>query len=469
MLLFLTFGLMTAAALLFLVPPLLRSARRSPPRQAYDLEIYREQLKELEGDVERGLATPEQREEAEREIQRRMLALSGASDKQGPAQPSPTVRLATALAVAVALPLAAGSLYLTLGSPGLEGQPFAARERAAPAVAGTGVGPVEEMIERLVQHLKSDPDDIEGWLLLARSYREVGRHEAEVMAFRHVAVLSDGDPAITAALAEAIVFAADGVVTPEATEVFEQALARDPNQTAARFYLALARLQAGETEQALAMWAALARGAPPGASWVPKLRQQIADVAREAGLDPRDFLGDDTGAATDGGELAPGPSQEDIAAAQEVSEDDRQAMIRGMVGRLAARLEDDPDDADGWRRLGRSYLVLGEAQAARDAYARAAALSPDDIPTLEGYAEAILAAAAPEGSLPADAVAVYRRLMTLDPNHGPALWHLGLAEAEAGNREETKVLWRRLLRLLPPDSPEYASLKGHIAELERRQ
>ncbi|MFQ5984689.1 MAG: c-type cytochrome biogenesis protein CcmI [Alphaproteobacteria bacterium] len=466
MLLFFILGLMTAAALLFLLAPLLRPARGSAPRRSYDLEIYRNQLKELASDLDRGLVTPDQREQAEREIQRRMLAAAADPDAKGEERRPASQRVATALTIAVVLPLAAGSLYLALGSPGLEGRPFAAREQVAPAVARTEAGPLEEMIERLVRRLETNPNDLESWLLLAQSYREVGRREAAVIAFRHAAMLSDGDPEITAGLGEAIVFAADGMVTPEAIEAFGQVLARDPDQPAARFYLALARLQAGQTEEALAMWGALVESAPPGASWLPRLRQQIADVAREDGLDPADFLPEDAGTVAGGGDVAPGPTQEDMAAAREMSDEDRITMIRDMVERLAARLEEDPDDAQGWQRLGRSYLVLGEAQAARDAYARAAVLRPGDIPTLEGYAEAILAAAPPEGALPEEAVTVYRRLLTLDANNGPALWYLGLAEAQAGNREEGKALWQRLLNLLPPDSPEYANLKGYIAELD---
>jgi cytochrome c-type biogenesis protein CcmH len=144
--------------------------------------------------------------------------------------------------------------------------------------------------------------------------------------------------------------------------------------------------------------------------------------------------------------------------------EERQKAIRGMVESLAARLEAEPNDVEGWRRLGRAWLVLGEREKAKAAYAKAAALAPERVEVLSDYA-GVLFDEAKGDDLPAEFVAVLRRVLALDPNHGDALWFVGLAEAKAGNRDTAVQLWERLLDRLPPDSREYAEIKARLAEL----
>jgi cytochrome c-type biogenesis protein CcmH len=268
-------------------------------------------------------------------------------------------------------------------------------------------------------------------------------------------------------LAEHRVFAAGGVVSPAAVADFEAALAADANQPAARFYLALARAQAGDYRTALDGWLALARESPADAPWMAALREQIDQAAGALGVAlPTDIDGIEATETTETTEGiaagAPGPSAEDVAAAQEMSEGEQAEMIRAMVARLAIRLEDEPGDLDGWRRLGRSYDMLGETAAARDAYARAAALAPGDVAALAEYADALGRAAPAGGPVSADAVAVYRRLLALDGDSPVALWHLGRAAAESGYDDEARALWQRLLAVLPPGGEDYDIVRGAI-------
>jgi cytochrome c-type biogenesis protein CcmH len=144
--------------------------------------------------------------------------------------------------------------------------------------------------------------------------------------------------------------------------------------------------------------------------------------------------------------------------------EERQQAIRGMVENLAARLEAEPDDVDGWRRLGRAQLVLGERDKAKAAYAKAAALAPDRVEVLSDYA-GVLFDEASSDALPPEFVAVLRRILAIEPDHGDALWFVGLAEAKAGNRDAAAQLWERLLGRLPPDSREYEEVKQRLADL----
>ncbi len=459
MVLFVVFGVMTAFALALLVPPLLRRPADNAPRVAYDLEIYRDQLREIERDVGRGLIDGGQAASARTEVERRILAAAPA-DQVAPSRSAPGGPvLAVAFVLLIALPLGAGSLYLWLGAPDLEGQSFATRERPGPSPDPSAAGmDLETAAKRLAERLQSEPDDIEGWMMLGRTYGVLERYEEAVFALRRATALSGGDPAVAALLGEHQVFATDGLVSPDAIETFETVIAADPDQPMARFYLGLAEAQAGDMRAALDGWVALARDSPRDAPWLPVLRARIEEVAGTLGVDVAGLL-------PEAPAVAPGPTGDDIEAAGDMSAEDRQEMIRSMVARLAARLEDEPDDLEGWMRLGRSYGVLGEAAPARDAFARAAALAPTDARVLGDYAAAIVAAEADGAPVPDGGVAVLRRLLALDGDSTTALWYLGRAEAERGNAVEARVLWRRLRTLLPADSPDHAAVGEAIDSL----
>ena len=165
---------------------------------------------------------------------------------------------------------------------------------------------------------------------------------------------------------------------------------------------------------------------------------------------------------------APGPTAEQAQAAQQMAPQDREQMIRGMVQRLADRLKDNPDDVEGWTRLGRSYAVLGERQKSLDAYARAAALKPNDPAVLANHAQAIAEAADPKAPIPADSVRLFQEVLKMDALNPQALWVVGLADAQSGDRKGALEKWRRLLGRLPPDSPEFNQLQRRITELEKQ-
>ena len=144
-------------------------------------------------------------------------------------------------------------------------------------------------------------------------------------------------------------------------------------------------------------------------------------------------------------ERAGGPTAEDAAAAEALSPDERTEMIRGMVAGLAARLEESPDDLDGWLRLARSYEILGERERAEEAVGRAAALNPGDVALQARYASALLDGLGPTDPLPEAAVATYRRVLERDPGHPDALFFTGLSEARASRTEEARAIWTKLL------------------------
>lgn len=446
-------GVMSLFAVALLLWPLLWQAPPSPPRDAYDLEVYRDQLAEIERDVERGVLGADLAESARAEIGRRALAaderVTAATETIAPTAPW---RRWTFMAVA-AVPALAAVLYSYGGVPGLIDpvQPVA-EGPAAPSDAE-----IETLLARLAERLRQAPDDLEGWRLMARTLFSLRRFADSAAAFDKALALAPGDAELMARLGEALGFANGGTVTPRAVELFNAARKADPKGARARYYLGLAALQAGRRGEALEIWRALEAEAEPAAAWLPTLRPRIRRLAKELGVEP-----------SAPGPAASGPTKDDVAAARDMSADDRQAMIRTMVARLESRLEKEPDDADGWLRLGRSWRVLDEAEKSRDAYARAAKLRPDDTGVLVAYADSLFWATTSGAKLPDALGRTIARILELEPNNRNGLWLAGLAAQGAGDTAETGRYWRKLLALLTAGSPEHEQLSRRIKALDEK-
>jgi cytochrome c-type biogenesis protein CcmH len=336
------FAAMTALAVFAVLWPLSRS--RGPAASGSDVAVYRDQLQEVERDRAAGLIPDDEAQAARVEVSRRLLAAADAVEAETRGSPSAALwrRRVVAVVALFALPLGACGLYLALGSPGLPSQPLTNRTANPHADQ-----PIESLVARVEERLAQNPEDGRGWELLAPIYLRMGRFDDAVQARRRALSLNGESAARQADLGEAMTAAANGVVTAEAKGVFSRALELDPQALKAQFFLGLAAEQDGQREQAASIWRALIAQAPPDAPWVELVRASLARV------DPT--------------VAPPGPSAGDIAAAGALSEGERQQMIRAMVERLAQRLKQDGSDGDGWLRLVRAYMVLGEPERARAA------------------------------------------------------------------------------------------------------
>lgn len=457
---FMAMTLVAAGALLL---PFLRRPPQSVSRAAYDIEIYRDQLAEIDRDVRRGLIEETEARAARTEIGRRALAADSAG--RAKVKPAATTRAmpVAVLALAVAVPLGAFVLYLDLGSPHLPGQPLAQRH-AGPQ---SDTRQDESLVAQLAERLRDRPDDAQGWTLLARSYGTLGRHDEAVAAWRNVRRLTPESSDALGGLAEALVQAAGGTVPPEAIRLFESVSKSAENEPRSRFYLGLAQAQAGEPRHALQIWTDLVAISPPDAPWLEGVRAQIRRVAAEAKIDPVTLAPSPQAAALAARNATGAPSGPQAEAIARLPPAQQQEVIRGMVDSLAARLEAEPDDVEGWRRLARARKVLGEREKAIEAHAKAASLAPGRVDVLTDYASALFETIAPGEKLPAPFVEIMRKLLDADPNHGDALWFVGVAEAEAGRRAAAVALWQRLLDQLPPDARERQEIQVQIERLKR--
>jgi cytochrome c-type biogenesis protein CcmH len=474
--LWLALGLMTLLAVGLVVAPLVRRGGLVASRRDYDLRVYRAQLAELTREQERGVLGEREAEAARLEVERRILA-ADAADRRGRHAPAERGRhWATAVVLLVVLPALAGGLYWQLGSPCQPAAPFAERagERAQLAAAEEreqeALRSLEPMIARLEVRLESDPDDIETSLHLGRAYALAGQFERAAATYRDAIARHEGVAELHSALGEALVMASGGMVGEEAGAAFDQALNLNAGDVRARFYAGLALLQRGEQQDALDAWAGLIEDAPADAPWLPDLRRRTAALAQDLGLDPDRALPASRPAAeiegADGATGRRGPPTEQMRAAEAMSPAERQEMIREMVAGLVARLERQPDDIEGWRMLGRSWGVLGEAAKSAEAYRQVASRLPDDVSAQVDYAEALLAQQSMDQPPSAQVVTQLQQILELDGDNPVALFHLGRAAAARGDTTVAARHWQRLLAQIPADAPVRTELERLLANLQ---
>ncbi|MER8882777.1 c-type cytochrome biogenesis protein CcmI [Mesorhizobium sp. M0482] len=347
-------AILTLGASLAVLLPLAGGSKNASAAGDHDLEVYRDQLAELDRDMARGLIQPMEAEEARAEIARRILRLSNAGHADDTAtQPSRSTRLVATAAVLL-VPLVSWGLYGQLGSPDLPSQPLSERLAKNPADSS-----VDELIARAEAHLAANPSDGRGWDVLAPVYLRMQRYADAVTAYRN-AIRLDGDSAARqAGLGEAIANAAGGIVSAEAQAAFEAALKLDPANPKASFYLAMGMAQEGRIAEATAAWQKMLAALPQGSPWRGAVEQALAESAARSVASEAP---------------AKGPTAEDIDAASSMSPQDRQAMISTMVAGLDEKLRQNPRDEEGWMQLVRSYAVLGKTDQARDALNRGIAV-----------------------------------------------------------------------------------------------
>lgn len=347
-------ALMTFAATAALVYPLRRSrtAVAAVADDAHDVEVYRDQLAEIERDVAAGLIGAPEAEVSRAEIGRRLIqAARRAEDAALPASGARWTRYAVGL-ILVFIPAAALTAYIELGSPGAPQLPLAARMSQDPAKADLAV-----LVANAERHLAANPDDGRGWDVLGPIYLRVGRLEDAEAAFRKAITLLGPSVTRQSGLGEAIVLQAGGIVTEEAQLVFQSARELDSEDPRPAYFLAIALAQSGKSAEAKAAFEALIARSPPDAPWIATVRGQIADLETMAGPN------------------APAlPSQADIAAAAAgKTPAEQQDMVRGMVASLEEKLKADPNNLDGWLMLIRSKSVIGDTAGAQAAFERATA------------------------------------------------------------------------------------------------
>jgi cytochrome c-type biogenesis protein CcmH len=387
-------GVLALAVTGVMFAPLIAGRSGGARRASYDMQVYRDQLREIDADAARGVLTQAEAEATRVEISRRLLAAADAEASEAPSGTAPrAVNRAAAIALGLAVVAGTAGLYAAIGGPGQPDQPLVARleamstaratrpsQAAVEAIvaetgtAGAAPGASEEdraLVERLETLLEGRPDDLQGHRLLARSEAALGRWaRARAAQERVVAILADDATAQDRVdLAEFMILATSGYVSPEAEAMIGAALEAAPGHPVARYYSGLALLQGGRPDLTLDLWSRLLAEGPQDAPWIIQILSQIDEVAAAAGRPaPPVPPQEPATAAGPGGDLGP---------------PDEAAMIEGMVEGLAARLASEGGPPEDWARLIRSLGVLGRTAEAGAIWAEAQDVFATDAEAME--------------------------------------------------------------------------------------
>lgn len=385
-------ALVAAIATLFGLAMLRRQPQEETTTASRDLQVYRDQMAEVDRDRTRGTLSAPEAERARLEIARRMLDVDR-QERQGRglgarAGAAPLRASVTAFCAVLAVLGAAFAGYLWLGAAGYPDQPLAGRLQAAEELYASRPAQAEAearaaanrpplpapdpqftaLMEKLRAAVAQRPEDPQGLALLARNEMTLGNFNAGWQAQKRL-IAAKGAAATAedhAQLGEDMVVAAGGLVTREAEAAFSEALRLDPRNGLSLYYVGLMMAQNGRGDRAFRLWDGLLRNTPADAPWQQPIRQNIRDLAWIAGEENYDMPG-----------TAPGPSAADMQAAQDMTPEQRTEMIRGMVGRLGDRLAAEGGPPQDWARLISSLRMLGEVehagQIAEEARARFAA------------------------------------------------------------------------------------------------
>lgn len=364
-----------------------------------DLALYKDQLREVDSDLARGVLSETESESARLEISRRILAADKRAQMETLANPAPSI-INKLLAAFVILTVLTGSLgiYANLGEPNLPDRPLVARLAAAQEARAQRLSQEDaevqvpdekinipedylKLVKKLREAIKKRPNDEQGLRLLALHEFRIGKYRAARKA--HTRIMKVVGDKVTAKdyidFAEVMIFATNGYVSPEAEITLSQALKLKPNDGRTRYYSGLAMAQNGRADVAYRLWEGLLKEGPQDAAWIPLIKSQIDDVARLAGINMSN-------------QPLPGPTTDQINAASEMTKEGRKKMIRGMVSGLGERLATNGGTMNEWARLIRALGVLGETARASEIWNEAKDVFSDNPKALNLLLEAAQAA-----------------------------------------------------------------------------
>lgn len=360
---------------------------------AIELRVYKDQLNEVDRDMTRGMLTEDAAKRARLEISRRMLDADSKKDQH--TTKDAALPLWAALLIGAMVFGGGVWLYTVEGAPTYRDLPLETRLALAQEIRETrptqaiaedsapASPPLEtpnpehlELLDQLRAALETRPDDLQGHMLLARNASVVGEYrEAYAAQTRVIAIKGDAATAEDyATLADFMILAVGGYISPEAEAAITQSLARDAGNGTANYYAGLMFAQTGRPDMTFQLWSRLLSNSAPDDLWVAPIRDQIESVAFAAGerytLPPLPSA-----------ELK-GPTANDIEAAADMDTGDRMAFIQSMVDQLSARLANDGGTPDEWAQLISALGVLGDTSRARAIWGEAQVIFGPDAAAL---------------------------------------------------------------------------------------
>jgi cytochrome c-type biogenesis protein CcmH len=279
-------ALLIVIALAFVLPPALQRSNESDvktgeARKQANIAVYRDQLTELEADLRNGIVSEEQYSQDREEIERRLLE-DTATARSEKASTAPISARNTAYLLGIGVPLIAVIFYLNVGQPALienrapTGVPPAAA--TAPAPAERSQAQIEANVAKLAQRLESNPNDPQGWTMLARSYSSMEKYGEAAKAYAKATELNPKDADLLAEYAFATAMSEGKSLEGKPLEIINRALKIDPNNAKALQLAGSAAFQAKDYKKAIDYWNRVLKQVPPNSEVSATIEERINEA-----------------------------------------------------------------------------------------------------------------------------------------------------------------------------------------------
>lgn len=434
-------ALLTLLVLAWLLYPLLRNRHQgSITTEGLNAAIHRDQLHALEADLARGVINQEDFEATRDELQLRLLddtqSTPMAQSEKSKRWLSPR---STAIIVALITPLLTVGLYMKIGNPTLI-DPVKSQQM--------GQQEITNMVDKLAERQKANPTDLQGWTMLARSYRVMGRLEDARNAFENAGSYIDTDPDALLDYAAVLGGLQGNKLEGRPAALIDQALKVNPDHPSALMLLGISAYQRADYVSAVKAWEKLLSMLDPASSDAQQMQGNIADARAQGKMPPADTT-----------KLPPVPAG---AAAGGMTPE----MINEMVERLATRLKDNPEDYTGWARLANAYKVQGKLDQAVQAFAKTGPLLESDANMITQYAD--LLAMRAQGDFKGQPMTLINKALSIDPNQPNALMMAAQAAYQAKDYAKAIGHWETVLTVLPKDTEDSRQVQAEIVDAKSK-
>jgi cytochrome c-type biogenesis protein CcmH len=335
----------SVVAILFVLVPYLR-AKEPEGSITPDIDVYKAQLKELNNDLKSGIIDDEEATRTKLEIERRILK---AADGQliSSTLEKPNNFLSLAIVVII---LFSAAFYAVIGTPGMPDFPIEEfRQQEMPMDRVEALAQTDDLIAKVKARLASSPEEVQGWGYLANLEMNKGNFQKAAEALYQAHIIAPDVFDYQLMYAESLIMASNERVTPAALIILNKAKKMAPEHPGPRYYLALADFQAGDVGVAHSEWKVIQGELENSDPMMPLLNVWINRAEVALGIaEPLPQT------------RAPSITAEQAETIQSMSADEQQELIRQMVLQLATKQEENPTNIEGWTRLSRAYMVLGE-------------------------------------------------------------------------------------------------------------
>ena len=448
---------------------LAQSQKQANRRKSLNIELYEQKKAQIEQDFANGLLDEEAKVQAQNEIEHSLIQDAEVSGSETLVQLSNGHAKVLTMTFMLFIPIFSVVTYAFIKPDNYD---QVVLKQPLPEQPGSQQAPdINAMVVSLENKLKANPDNIQGWNMLGRSYVVMQRFADAVIAYGKAIELSktsqESVPDLEINYVEALMQTGKKENYAKARTVLVDLLAKNPDDGDALWFMGFLDYEAGNKASVIERWTHLLSLLPPTSEQAQVVNSYLVQVKGEMSGAVNNIATDnatvqvqtETPSQVPPAQSTPGP----VPGQQMTGSKEEQAFIASMIARVESRVKENPDDVKSWKTLGKSYGVLNRHVDSANAYAKAVALDSSDVDTLIKYANASIKTG--EVSQLDSARIVFAQLLDQNDENVDALFLSGMLARAAGDTAEAKMFWNKLLPLLPEGSSAHTSVKNNLQSL----